>query len=236
MSIFDPSNFSSLKGEFEAEGLTRDEIAAEALFAARHSLNYLVKIGGCEAKSDAEFLQRAGITSIVAPMIESAFAMKKYMGILPVGVFPHVGVTIETVTAVDRIEAILDAGTKLTHVTVGRTDLTASYDGDGVDSERTMEMVKTTLRAARARGLGTTIGGSVSTKTRSMLQQNAELRGLIDSVETRKAVMPTAKFIEVGALESAIAIELDLLEIRAGPLAERANSANSRVSQVRARL
>ena len=47
----DFSRFASLKGEFEAEGLNRVEMAAEAIWAARRGLDYLVKIGGCEAKS-----------------------------------------------------------------------------------------------------------------------------------------------------------------------------------------
>ena len=57
-----------------------------------------------------EYLRRIGVTSIVAPMIESPFAMEKYMEMLPAGAFHHIGVTIETFHAVERIEAILDAG------------------------------------------------------------------------------------------------------------------------------
>ena len=94
------SRIVSLKGEFEAEGLTRDTVAAEAVFAARHGLPYLVKIGGCEAKSDVRFLMQIGVRSVVAPMIESAFAMRKYMDMVPQDAFDHVGVTIETIDAV----------------------------------------------------------------------------------------------------------------------------------------
>ena len=46
----DFSGIVALKGEFEAEGLSQGSVAAESLFAARHGLPYLVKIGGCEAK------------------------------------------------------------------------------------------------------------------------------------------------------------------------------------------
>lgn len=90
------SRIKSLKGEFEAEGLSRDALASEAALAARHGLSYLVKIGGCEAKSDMHFLMLQGIRSIVAPMIESPFAMAKYQEMLPDGAFDKVGVTIET--------------------------------------------------------------------------------------------------------------------------------------------
>lgn len=210
--------FASLKGEFEAEGLTRKDVATESLYAARHGLDYLVKIGGCEAKSDMNYLIDLGITSLVAPMVETPFAMQKYMEMLPDGVFEHVGVTIETVTAVANIELILQKGVKLTEVTVGRSDLTASYGGSGVDSAETIDMVKTVAKAAKARGLKMTMGGSVNKVTREVLESDAELRGLIDYVETRKAIMPVAKFLEEDALINALRLEEYLLGKRAvGP-------------------
>ena len=229
-------NIISLKGEFEAEGLSRDTVAAESAFAARHGVGYLVKIGGCEAKSDMRFLMQMGIKSIVAPMIESPFAMRKYQEMLPEGAFEHVGVTIETVDAVARIDEILDAGTKLTEVTVGRTDLTASYGGNNVDGERTIEMVKKVARAAQARGLKTTMGGSVNKNTRALLAEDEVLRELISCVETRKCVMPVDKFATNGALQDAFEVEGVLLDMIVTHHGTVAKAAESRVGQIRSRL
>nr|WP_294847247.1 aldolase/citrate lyase family protein [uncultured Sphingomonas sp.] len=226
----------AIKGEFEAEGLSRDSIAAETIYAARLGLGYLVKIGGCEAKSDMRFLRQIGIKSIVAPMIESAFAMSKYQAMLPEGAFDHVGVTIETIDAVDRIEAILDAGVKLTEVTVGRTDLTASYGGSGVESPRTIEMVKTVARAAKARGLKTTMGGSVGTATRELLLADEDLRTLISCVETRKCVMPMASFLKQDSLEKAFEVEADLLSMQSDYHSVITKAADARLTQIRSRL
>jgi citrate lyase beta subunit len=210
----DYSIFSSLKGEFEAEGLTRSDVAAEALFSARQGLDYLVKISGAEAKSDVFYLVDLGITALVCPMVETAFAMEKYMGILPRSAFEHVGVTIETITAVENIDAILTVGGGLTEVTIGRTDLTNSYKGDGVESDRTIQMVKSVARAAKAKGLKVTMGGSVGRHTRELLQSNAELRGLLDYVETRKAVMSIESFLDEAALTHALKLEELLLKRR----------------------
>ncbi len=228
--------FTSLKGEFEAEGLSRDTVAAEALFAARNGLPYLVKIGGCEAKSDMRFLAQIGVSSIVAPMIESAFAMSKYMEMLDRKAFHHVGVTIETITAVERIESILDAGSALTEVTVGRTDLTASYGGDGVDSDETVAMVKTVLKAARKRGLGTTMGGSVGSGTLALLRRDQELRDILDCVETRKCVMPVDQFLREGSLEAAFAVECALLEGQQAYHGAIDRAATARSQQIRNRI
>lgn len=229
------SRIKSLKGEFEAEGLSRDALASEAALAARHGLSYLVKIGGCEAKSDMHFLMLQGIRSIVAPMIESPFAMAKYQEMLPDGAFDKVGVTIETIDAVRRIDDILEAGPKLTEVTVGRTDLTASFNGSGVESDETIAMTKTVARAARKRGLGTTMGGSVSVKTVELLRRDDELRELIDCVETRKCVMSMPEFVEGNALESAFAVECALLDLLSKHHGSIASSAANRVEQLRAR-
>lgn len=228
--------FTSLKGEFEAEGLTRDELAVEVAWAARRGIDYLCKIGGCEAKSDLSFLERLGVTSVVAPMIESAFAMSKYMDALPADHFRHIGVTIETTDAVDRIEAILDAGTRLTNVTLGRSDLTASFSGRGVDSDETMVMVRAVARAAHGRGLEVTMGGGVNVRTREMLRNDADLAASIACVETRKVVIPVTAFLETGVLERAIEIELDLLDLHSGPARRGVEKAQQRISQMRSRL
>lgn len=232
----DFSRIVALKGEFEAEGLSRDSVAAEAAFAARHGLPYLVKIGGCEAKSDIRFLMQIGVRQIVAPMIESPFAMRKYMEMVPDGAFDHIGVTIETIDAVRRIDDILDAGTKLSEVTVGRTDLTASFAGVGVDSDETIAMVKTVAKAAKARGLQTTMGGSVGVGTRQRLEVDDELRGLVACLETRKCVMPTAKFLEEGAIPAAFEIEETLLEMQLAHHGLVTRTATNRIDQIRTRL
>ncbi|MDG6079363.1 hypothetical protein E3U23_09175 [Erythrobacter litoralis] len=232
----DFSRISRLKGEFEAEGLSRDILASEVAYAARNKLSYLCKIGGCEAKSDMRFLRQIGVRDIVAPMIESGFAMSKYMDMLPSGAFDHVGVTIETHGAVERIEEILEAGTQLTEVTVGRTDLTASFGGEGVDKPETISMVKTVARAAKARGLVTTMGGSVGTGTRALLNEDDELRSLLTAVETRKCVIAVDTFLEPQALQDAFAVETELLRMQASYSGEIASAAESRIAQITSRL
>jgi hypothetical protein len=232
----DFSRIVALKGEFEAEGLSRETVAAETVFAARHGLPYLVKIGGCEAKSDLRFLMQIGVRRIVAPMIESPFAMSKYMDMVPDDAFDHLGVTIETIDEVRRIDTILDAGVKLTEVTVGRTDLSASFAGPGVDSDETTALVKTVAMAARERGLETTMGGSVGAGTRQRLAEDDELRDLVACVETRKCVMPVAKFLEEGAISAAFAVEEALLEMQLAHHGAVTRAATDRINQIRSRI
>lgn len=235
MSI-DYSFFACLKGEFEAEGLTRVDVAAEALFAARRGKDYLVKISGAEAKSDVFYLADIGITSLVCPMVETAFAMEKYMEMLPPNTFEHIGVTIETITAVANIDAILAVGKSLSEVTIGRTDLTASYKGDSVESARTVEMVKTVAGAAKSKGMKVTMGGSISKQTRELLISDSELRNLLDFVETRKAVMPLERFLDESALAHALKLEEVLLRRRAIESERTLPAVNARLAALTKRL
>ena len=43
------------------------------------NLNLNVKIGGCEAKNDIFFCKKIKTNSMVAPMIESEYALKKFI-------------------------------------------------------------------------------------------------------------------------------------------------------------
>ena len=204
----------ALKGECEAEGLSRADLAREAVLASRSSLKYLVKLGGCEAKGDMRYLLEIGVDAVVAPMIESGFAMKKYMEMLPEEAFAHRGVTIETAAAVANCDEILAAGHLLTEATIGRSDLTASYGGSDVESDQTSEMVKSVARKAKAKGLVATMGGSISRRTLETLSKNEELAQLLDFIETRKVVLPVKRIMETGALEAVMAIEAAMLDLR----------------------
>ena len=228
--------FVSLKGELEAEGLSHIEISREAIIAAKNGLDYLIKIGGCEAKSNLQYLIDIGITSVVAPMIESPFAMEKYMEMLPTEAFDHIGVTIETITAVENIEHIIKAGSKLTEITIGRTDLTASYHGNDVESKKTIDMVKRVARLGKENNLLVTMGGSISKRTVDTLLQDLELSELIDFIETRKVVINAKKFVLPGSLENSLKFELAILEERLGVNEKFVENAKKRQLAISKRL
>lgn len=206
--------FIAIKGEFEGEGLSREQVAAELNYSGRQGLPYHIKIGGCEDLSSIKYASAIGIDQITAPMVETPFAMKKYAKAVSQYEFRHVGVTIETKDAVENIAAILEAGKNVLHgVTIGRSDLTSSFDGKGVDDDKTMDMVRIVAMAARKHGLKVTMGGGISTKTRQMLLEDKALEVLIDCVETRKAVIPMRSFLDSKAFEEAVKLEVRLLEL-----------------------
>src|SRR5574344_1085241 len=65
--------------EFEAEGTRLEEALRLKEVVTRAGLDLTIKIGGCEAIKDMYDARTIGVNTIVAPMIETSYAMKKYV-------------------------------------------------------------------------------------------------------------------------------------------------------------
>ena len=72
-------NILSVKAELESEGSSFDEIISLKEICNEIDLNLTIKIGGCEAIKDLYDARTIGVDAIVAPMIESEYAMRKFV-------------------------------------------------------------------------------------------------------------------------------------------------------------
>ena len=66
-----------MKQSFEDEGVLLNDVVAFKRVTEVCGLQSYVKIGGCEAKSDLYNCIRMGINGIIAPMVETPFALSK---------------------------------------------------------------------------------------------------------------------------------------------------------------
>ena len=169
-------------------------------------------------------------------MVETPFAMIKYNSALENCSLEHIGVTVETITACENLEKILSSGPKLTNITIGRSDLAKSMNLEEVDSNDVMNIVLEVAGIAKQKGLSTTVGGSVNTKTINLFRDSQLLQERVDFIETRKVIMPVEGFLEPNALDTALQFESLLLERQINRREQASKHARKRNSQILNRL
>lgn len=72
-------HISGIKISFEDEGLTGELAQIICSVANKAGVHISMKIGGCEAKRDMHDAKVLGVDKVVAPMIETAYALKKFV-------------------------------------------------------------------------------------------------------------------------------------------------------------
>ena len=70
---------SGVKLSLEDEGSTFEDLRIMSKITKSLNINLNIKIGGCEAKNDINFCKSLNPNSIVAPMVESEYALKKFI-------------------------------------------------------------------------------------------------------------------------------------------------------------
>ena len=72
-------NVVGVKAEFEAEGTRLEEAMRLKEVSLKAGLGLTLKIGGCEAIKDMFEAASLGTEHLVAPMVETPYALKKYL-------------------------------------------------------------------------------------------------------------------------------------------------------------
>ncbi|EGD60725.1 hypothetical protein Y88_1806 [Novosphingobium nitrogenifigens DSM 19370] len=211
----------AIKAEFEAEGTRPDELLRLLDLTARADLKLALKIGGCEAISDLHASKLYGAGYIIAPMVETPYALSKFADARDKVYGTGAQTTrflfnLETLSTLAALPAMLPiAAERLDGVVFGRVDFTLSQDlPRGAINERVItDAVLTTAQACRTHDLELVVGGSVALDALGPLREVREIR--LDRFETRKVVFDGAA-VESAAFEAgianAVAFELCWLE------------------------
>jgi 4-hydroxy-2-oxoheptanedioate aldolase len=212
-----------IKCEFEAEGSTFNDVVRLRDICSKLDVDIYLKIGGAEAKRDVMDAIVLGMDGIIAPMIESEFAAYKFRKLIE-SIYREeqkhakFAINIESKTSIERFDKIISSVDGFaTHITFGRTDLSASYfDKDVVpDSDFILDLVGEKGSALKKRGFNTAMGGSISVKTIELLRKRPAFLSAIDKVETRKCILPAKSMLREGALARCLEFErLYLLSLK----------------------
>lgn len=200
-----------LKGGTEVEDMSFEEIAF--LKALGYPLLPLtVKIGGPEARNDIRAMKALGADCILAPMVESDYALKNFveavLNIYGDDETPRLAINIETVTAFNNLDAITGSEyfRRIHQVTVGRSDLSASM-GRAPDDDEVLRIIEAIIRWSEGLGKKTSVGGTITSANAELVR--AEVRpGMIN---TRHMVFDLSRCHDIaGAVRGGLEFEADL--------------------------
>ncbi|MBY0408372.1 MAG: hypothetical protein K2Q01_11840 [Rickettsiales bacterium] len=231
----------AIKKETEAEGASAEDIFLFRALTWRVKLPFYVKIGGAEAVTDVALCQRAQVDGIIAPMIESHFALQKFLNsidaVYGAGVRPRLIITIESQTAVRQFDAIFSACKgHVQDITIGRTDLSASFMDAHVTPAcaAVMEMVQEVAARVAGSGIELNMGGNVNVATPGQLAGLPGLLGQMQSIETRNVIF--AAKATPAQIAAALHFEKGWLEYKAQMQQAQLNGVRQRLAKISERL
>ncbi len=194
-----------LKTEFEAEAVRIPEAMRLKDIANKAGLGLVIKIGGAEAITDMFEAQHIGITGLVAPMVETEYAMKKYIEAVKNYFSDDLrqtisfGINIETITAYKNMIDILteNKAHTINKVTLGRVDMCGSMDipRDQINCKELFKIAVKLFKYSKNAGLKTAMGGGIAKQAIGFITALVDLFYL-DYYETRKVVFDTKRSIE----------------------------------------
>ncbi len=219
----DTAGVLALKAEFEAEGTRVDELLRLLDVAKKAGLEIALKIGGCEAIRDLIESKSFGCQHIIAPMVETPYALSKFTDavdrIYPGNQRQEVKClfNIETKTAAQNLEELLDiAEGKLDGAVFGRVDYVGSMglSRDSVCSDQVLNTVMKVAKGCKQRGLELVVGGGVSGESIPFLRHVHEI--CLDRFETRKVIFSGSALSNAENLKKSLvkAVEFEILWLK----------------------
>jgi hypothetical protein len=209
------------KAEFEAEGTRTDELLRLLEIANKADVGLALKVGGCEAIRDMLEARQFGVRYIIAPMVETPYALSKYIAakdkVYSAEEQQDVSFlfNLETITAYKNLAPMLELASGkpgCDGCVFGRVDFSGSIGGgrDRIESEEVTSAVENVAQACRDKGLQFVVGGAVSIDALANLKRFKAVH--LDRFETRKVVF-SGSALESPSLAKALrqAVHFELL-------------------------
>ena len=239
-----------IKAEFEAEGTRSDEMHRLVELTRKSGLNLGIKIGGCEAVSDLYKTKLLGAEYIIAPMVETAYSLKKYIDAKNKVYSSEERkdvrflFNLETITAFNNLDSIIDVAVAkegADGIVFGRVDFVGSmgFGREKISNGEIVPYINKASELCKKNNLDFVIGGAISNETiDSVIEAN---KIYLSRFETRKIIFDAKAFTMNDsnlnkALELAVKFELLWLQNKQNYYTAIANEDSSRISMLSKRF
>jgi hypothetical protein len=235
----------AVKAEFEAEGTRPDEFLRLLDLARRADLKVGLKIGGCEAISDLFASKLYGVDYIIAPMIETRYALSKYIEAKDKthgesGESTQFLFNVETETTLRNLDEMIPLARQgVDGIVFGRVDFTQSRGlrRESINDREITDAVLKVAHACRKADLQLVVGGGVSTDAISALREIEAVR--LDRFETRKVIFSGEAVHSPGisgAIRNAVEFELAWLKNKRDYYGAASREDETRIAMMETRL
>jgi 4-hydroxy-2-oxoheptanedioate aldolase len=214
-------NMTAFKQSLEDEGATFKEVIFIKKILKRININQNIKIGGCEAINDILFCKKINVDGIIAPMVESTYALKKFIQAIKfVGFSKKIYFNLETISAIKNLNKILKSEDSkyLSGIVIGRSDICGSLglEKKDVNHVKIFNLVNNSINKIKKKKIIIKMGGSISPTSKSFII-NLFNKKKLDYIETRNIEIKLTKkniyYLDT-IINNALSLELQWLQIK----------------------
>ncbi len=216
----DTYNIVATKAEFEAEGTRVDELLRLIDIANQANVDIALKVGGCEAIRDLLEAKQFGVKYIIAPMVETPYALKKFINAKNKVFYEKENncveflFNLETYNSYKFLKELVGIAKKdngCNGLVFGRVDFSGSMNlsRNEIEEEKITVIGEEIAQECKKADLDFVVGGAISSAAIPALKRFNKIK--LNRFETRKIIFNSSalknKDLEIG-LKYAVKFEL----------------------------